>query len=335
MDRRWGLQRPPGRSPKPIFGLLHGSVVGAAQGVKAWKPGPATRFFPMIVSASYRTDIPAFYADWFMVRLSAGFVQVPSPYGGRPGTVSLRPGAVDGFVFWTRNATPMAAYWARVRRTAPFYVQWTVTGYPRALEAGTPAAPAAVARLRALARRFGPRVAVWRYDPIVLSTATPPAWHEANFARLARALAGATDEVVISFVQPYRKTVRNLDAAAARHGFVWRDPADDEKRALVARLVPLAQDCGMRLTLCTQPHLLAAGAAEARCIDATRLADLAGRPIAAHEKGNRPGCRCAESRDIGVYDSCAQGCVYCYAVAARERAAACIKRHNAGAAALG
>jgi len=289
----------------------------------------------MIVSASYRTDIPAFYAGWLMDRLDAGFVRVRNPYGGRPSTVSLRSGAVDGFVFWTRNAAPMARHWDQVRRVAPFYLQFTLTAYPRALEAGTLAPAAALRQMRDLARRFGPRAMVWRYDPIVLSTITPPDWHVANFARLARALAGIVDEVVISFVQPYRKTVRNLDSAARAYGFTWRDPGDDEKLTLVAQLVAIVRGAGMQLTLCTQPHLVVAGAGEARCIDAARLSVIAGRPIAAREKGNRAGCRCTESRDIGAYDSCAQGCVYCYAVADRHRAAEQLKRHDAAAPALG
>lgn len=289
----------------------------------------------MIVSASYRTDIPAFYADWLMARLAAGFAVVRSPYGGKPTTVSLRPESVDGFVFWTRNAAPMGRHWPRVRALAPFYVQFTLTGYPRTLEAGTLAPVAALRQIKTLARRFGSRAVVWRYDPIVLSSATPTEWHEATFGRLARSLAGVVDEVVVSFVQPYRKTVRNLDATARRHGFAWRDPDDGEKRALVARLVPLAHDQGMRLTLCTQPHLVVPGADEARCIDAARLSDIAGRPIVARAKGNRPGCRCAESRDIGAYDTCAQGCAYCYAVADRRRAILRLKRHEVAAPTLG
>ena len=289
----------------------------------------------MIVSASYRTDIPAFYADWLMARLAAGFVRVRSPYGGKPGTVSLQPEAVDGFVFWTRNAAPMTSHWERVCRIAPFYIQFTLTGYPRALEAGTLAPAAALRQLRALAQRFGPRAAVWRYDPIVLSTLTPATWHLANFAKLATALAGTVDEVVVSFVQPYRKTARNLDRAARLHGFAWCDPDEAEKRDLLTRLVPLAQARGMQLTVCTQPNLIVSGACEARCIDTARLSDVAGRPIAAREKGNRPGCRCAESRDIGAYDSCAQGCTYCYAVADRRRAMLQLRRHNATAPMLG
>jgi DNA repair photolyase len=290
----------------------------------------------MIVSASYRTDIPAYYGAWFLRRLAEGYAQVASPYGGADYRVSLARGDVDGFVFWTRNAGPFADALAAVRaRSFPFVVQFTITGCPRAIEPGTLDPDAAVAQLRALARDYGPRAAVWRYDPILVSDATPPDWHRANFARLAARLAPATDEVVVSFVAPYRKTARNLAAALSRHGLAWRDPPLAEKRALVVSLAAIAADHGMRLTLCTQPHLFpsslggeGSGVTAARCIDAERLSDVAGRAIAARTKGNRPGCLCAESRDIGAYDTCAQGCAYCYAVSTRAAAQAAVKTHD-------
>jgi Domain of unknown function (DUF1848) len=189
----------------------------------------------------------------------------------------------------------------------------------------------AAAQLRELRRRFGPRAAVWRYDPIVMTSALDAEAHAAAFAGLAAALSGIVDEVVLSFASPYRKTSRNLDRAARAHGFAWRDPPADEKRALLARLGAIAADAGMQPMLCTQPDLLLPGFGEARCIDARRLSDVAQAPVAAKESGNRPGCRCALSRDIGAYDTCPHGCVYCYAVADRDRAAARYKAHDPGA----
>jgi len=272
----------------------------------------------MIVSASYRTDIPAFYGRWFMNRLEAGFCRVMNPYGGAPSTVPLTRVAVDGFVFWSRNLAPFLVHLDEVKRRGfPFILQTTITGYPRALEASVPAAAQAAALLRAAAERFGPRTTVWRYDPILLTSITEADWHFANFARLAGELRDATDEVVVSFADFYAKTATNLAAAAGRHGFSWRDPDREEKRALLRRLASVAAEHGMALTLCTEPDLAPLVPA-ARCIDAERLSDIAGRPIVAREKGNRPGCACAESRDIGAYDSCPQGCVYCYAVRNRS-----------------
>jgi hypothetical protein len=274
----------------------------------------------VIVSASYRTDIPALYGAWFLNRLAAGHALVASPYGGRPYRVGLGRDEADGIVFWTRNAAPFRAGFATVAAGGiPFVVQYTLTGYPRAIEAAVPEAARGIDEIRRLREGFGRRAVVWRYDPILLTSLTGPGWHLTNFAALAAALKGATDEVVVSFAQAYAKTRRNLDAAARTHGFTWRDPELEEKRALLSRLRGIAGENGMRLTLCTQPDLTDAADA-ARCVDAARLSDIAGRAIGAREKGNRPGCLCAESRDIGAYDSCTQGCAYCYAV--RSNAAA-------------
>jgi len=270
----------------------------------------------MIISASYRSDIPAFHADWFLAALAAGEVAVANPYNRKSSIVDLRPGAVDGYVFWTRNARPFARGLAAVAAQGkPFVVQYTILGYPRSLDASVIDPSLAIADAREIARVHGKRVIVWRYDPILLTPETEPAWHRANFARAADALAGVADEVIVSFAQLYAKSARNL----AKAGVTWRVPELAEQAALIAELRAMAAARGMTLTLCTQPDLSAqSGAAGARCIDAARLGDLAGRPIPAATKGNRPGCLCAESRDIGSYDSCVHGCRYCYAVADHE-----------------
>ena len=281
----------------------------------------------MIISASYRTDIPAFYGDWFQSRLDAGFCRTVNPYGRQIHTVRLDADAVSGFVFWTKNLGPFRPVLDDVRgRGFPFVVQYTINGYPRALETSVTAAGRAIDHMRALAREFGPRAGVWRYDPVVGTALTPPDWHVGNFTRLADKLAGATDEVVISFAHVYRKTRLNMDAASRFHGFSWDDPPDDDKRALAARLATIAAERGIGLTVCSQEAYLVPGAAAARCIDADRLSDVAGRAVTARRKGNRPGCMCAESRDIGDYDTCPHGCVYCYAVRTRALAR---RRHGA------
>ncbi|MCY4394405.1 MAG: DUF1848 domain-containing protein [Rhodospirillaceae bacterium] len=293
----------------------------------------------MIISASYRTDVPAFYSDWFLNRIAVGEVRFRNPFGGGTVSVSLRRADVGGIVFWTRNFAPLVDRLTPVTdRGWPFVVQFTVTGYPRLLEPSVIRAVDAAAQIALVARRFGPRAAVWRYDPILLSSATGAEWHRETFARLASLLRGHVDEAVLSFVEPYRKTRRNLDRLARDTGLEWRLPEADEKAELVHDLAGIAGDAGMALTLCTQPALaetVAGVAAPARCIDALRLGDVAGRPIATPTRGNRPGCLCAQSRDIGAYDTCPHGCVYCYAVADRSRAKAAHIRRDDGAAMLG
>ncbi len=284
----------------------------------------------MIISASYKTDIPAFYGRWFLNRLDAGHCRMVNPYGGQTYRVDLTRPAVDGFVFWTKNLGPFLDALDTVRDAGfPFIVQYSITGLPTALERSVPDWTLAVDHMKRLRDRWGPRAAVWRYDPVAVTAATPAAWHRATFARLAGALRGLTDEAVLSFLQPYRKTARNLAVA----GIAWRDPEVEEKRALLADLAGIAAAEGMALTLCTQPELVdgpgvAPGVVAARCVDAARLSDVAGRLLTMREKGNRAGCFCAESRDIGAYDTCPHGCVYCYAVADRKAAQRRLGMHD-------
>lgn len=269
----------------------------------------------MIISASYRTDIPAFYGDWLMNRLRAGFCLVRNPYGGQISRVSLSPGDIDGLVLWTKNIGPFLRHLPTLAaRGLPFVVQHSITGYPRELERATPPIDRVLDSAARLASAHGPRALVWRYDPILLSSLTPLSFHLDHFGRLCESLRGLCDEVTVSFLRVYAKSRRHLDTAATRHGFDWRDPPLQAKRDLIEALVPIAQSNGMRLSVCAQSELLVPGAIAARCVDAQRLSDIAGHTIRAKARGNRAGCGCAESRDIGAYDTCPHGCAYCYAV---------------------
>jgi uncharacterized protein DUF1848 len=295
----------------------------------------------VIVSASFRTDIPAFYGRWFINRLRAGACEVRNPYGGQIYTVSLTREDVDGFVFWTKNIGPFLRHLPEVReRGFPFIVQHTINGYPRALESRVAHDSRTIGYVRRVSATYGSDVVVWRYDPILLSSLTPPDWHRRRFASLARRLEGATNEVTVSFAQVYQKTRRNLNAAAREHGFTWDEHervAPDDLRALLVDLAQIAAAHGMRMTACSQRALLIPGLiSEARCVDAERLARVAGAPLPgkARLKGNRPECGCYESRDIGAYDTCPHGCVYCYAVQDRDLALRRYRRHDPESAVL-
>jgi hypothetical protein len=283
----------------------------------------------VIISASYKTDIPAFYGEWFMNRLRAGFCKMVNPYNRRVIRVSLLPETVDGIVFWTKNVGPFIKYLPEVQsRGFPFILQHTINGYPKALEQAVVDAPRAIKHLRQVADTYGPRVAVWRYDTIVNSSLTPREFHLETFARLAKSLEGATDEVVISFAHFYNKTLRNMRQAATEHGFSWSDPSDEWKQSLAAELASVAAAHQIQLTVCSQPQFITASCAEARCVDATRLASITGKPVMACLKGNRKECGCFESRDIGEYDTCPHGCVYCYAVHNQALAKSRYKQHD-------
>lgn len=283
----------------------------------------------MIISASYKTDIPTFYGQWFINRVRAGFCQVYNPYSRKSYRVELSRGSVDGFIFWTKNIGPFLPYLQEVHALGyPFIVNYTINGYPRELESAVIDAERSIELFKRVRDSYGPHVPVWRYDTILETSLTPYSFHVHNFERLCRQLSGSTNEVIISYAQFYKKTRQNLDKASRLRDFTWTDPSMDEKRALTSQLALIASAHGIRLSICSQPEYLAVGSNEARCIDASRLALVAGHQFPYRQKGTRPQCGCHESRDIGDYDTCPQGCVYCYAVRRQELAQVRYKKHH-------
>ena len=203
----------------------------------------------------------------------------------------------------------------------------TVTGYPRGWEVATPKVAAVLPVLRRLVDNYGPEVLVLRYGSVISGPALRLDWQRQHFARLAAGMAGLSNEVVFSFVQVYVKTRRNV----AHAGLSWIDPTAAEKSALLAGLATLAQAHGFAPRLCSQSDLIRPPLRPARCINAQRFERLTGTPMIARSKANQPGCLCAESRDIGAYDSCAHGCQYRYAARDRQRAKQAIAGHDPGA----
>lgn len=288
----------------------------------------------MIVSASRRTDVPAFFGEWFRRRLDAGFCLVSNPFNPRQVTrVSLQPEGVDAFVFWTRNSRPFVPVIEELetaRFNSVFLV--TLTGYGPPLEPGSPPPRDAVDSMRDLAQRIGPERITWRYDPIVLGPGLGPEEHRRRFAELAAALDGATARVVTSFVDLYRKTTRRLSALP--DGAAWlNDPAlHPEAASLLGALADIAGEHGMSLRTCAEhgDHS-AVGVSPGACIDATWLEQLFGRRFPhSKDRGQRPHCRCAPARDIGVPDTCLHGCRYCYATISHWAAVRNHARHDPG-----
>ncbi len=276
----------------------------------------------MIISASYKTDIPTFYGEWFMNRVRAGYCKIVNPWNrNQISRVSLDLQDVDGIIFWTKNIAPFLPHLKEIHGLGyRFIVQHTINNYPRALEHSVVDAQRSVQHLREVSNAYGPRTCVWRYDTIIMSSLTPPEFHRENFARLCDDLNGVTDEVVVSFANLYQKTLRNMNRAGEEFGFTWHDPTADEKRSLLRDLIPIANAKGMQVTVCSQPDLVVPGTSEARCIDARRLEEVTGRSIRAELRGARKECGCFASKDIGDYDTCPHGCVYCYAVQNRSLA---------------
>lgn len=263
----------------------------------------------MIISASRRTDLPAAHADWLIRRFEEGFALVRNPMNPKQvRRVSLVPEDVDGIVFWTKNPSPLLDR-LDVFRPHAYYFQYTLTGYGRDAEANLPDCDARLDAFRRLADRLGPERVLWRYDPIVLSSRYPQAWHLENFARLANALRGCTDQVTISFVDVYARNRKRLEELGAQ------PVGEAEMRSMARTMAKIAAENGMRAVACCEPADLAeCGVAAAKCVDAARLGRIGGVPLReARDPNQRERCGCAPSVDIGAYNTCPHGCAYCYA----------------------
>jgi hypothetical protein len=278
-----------------------------------------------IISASRRTDIPAFFSEWLLRRLDAGFCEVWQPFAHHWFRVSLEPAEVAGIVLWTKNLGPLLPALDRVRRLAPFYVQFTITGHGEQLEPGVPPAMQAVEQFRELVARFGLGVAVWRFDPIVFVREQEPRHTLLRFRALAAQLEGLTDECVISFMSQYPRQAR----AFSRAGLAWREPTAQERVDLAGELAELARTHGMMLSACCNPDIIGGTVRKAHCVDALRLRRL-GAPLPEKwpSAPSREGCGCAKSVDIGAYDMCGGGCLYCYANRDHDLARRNLARHR-------
>ncbi|MFH1532461.1 MAG: DUF1848 domain-containing protein [Pseudomonadota bacterium] len=278
----------------------------------------------MILSASRRTDLPAWHIDWLLAGLRRGWVEIPNPF--RPtqiSRISLRPEDVDAVFFWTRDIRPMLPHLddPSVSQLRSVFL-YTITGYGEPLEPRIPPWEVATASLRALSARVGPARVVWRYDPMILGDGLlSPASHRARFRDLARALEGATERVVISLIDWYRKTERAMKPHLLGReppGAQRTGPVDPSLLDLIRDLRDTATDHGIEAAGCCEPEwheraLLPGGS----CVDGELLRRLWGLEVPGlRDPGQRKACRCAPSRDIGRYDTCSGGCRYCYATLA-------------------
>ena len=279
----------------------------------------------MIISASRRTDIPAYYPDWFCNRLREGFVCVRNPMNfHQVGRIALSLDVVDGIVFWTKDPRPLMPRLEELR-AYPYYFQFTLTPYGKDIEPGLPDKDAALLpAFQALSRMIGPERVIWRYDPILLTARYTPDFHIAAFRQMAQRLEGYTHKCVISFVDLYRNTQARMS------GLGFAPLAETEIAELAPRLAEIAGRHRLVLETCAETiDLQRFGVAHGRCIDRRLLEQLAGCRLALErDRNQRPACGCMASIDIGMYDTCRHGCKYCYATHSPKTVARNAKAHD-------
>jgi hypothetical protein len=289
-----------------------------------------------IISVSRRTDVPAFYGPWFMRRIREGYAGVASPFGGKRYLVSLRPHDVSCFVFWSKDFTPFIEHFNMLDRLGyRFYFNYTLTALPAVFESRVDK-DAALKSLLYLSDIYSPRHINWRFDPIIFSSITPADFYIDAFSHVAARLEGRVERCYFSFVCQYAKVKRNFLRVLVPAGIDVIDPHPDEKIALADRLASIAERHGIQMYSCCGDYLLSPSVHKAHCIDGTLIQQLfAPAGFEYREKGTRDECGCTESIDIGTYDTCPHGCVYCYANANKAVAARAFESHDPESAFLG
>lgn len=263
----------------------------------------------MILSVSRRTDIPAFYSDWFFNRIEAGYVDVRNPMNiHRVSRVKITPDVVDCMVFWSKNPKPMLSRLDRLSQYQ-YYFQFTLNPYDQHIEKEVPLKRNIFDTFRELSDRIGKERLVWRYDPILISDKIDVNYHIKYFEEIAKRISGYSERCVISFVDLYKKVVSNISELNIR------EPNSDEIEKLVSALVPIAASYGFTIQSCAEHIDLGDfGISHGACIDPLLISHLIGQPIRVHkDKNQRAECGCVESIDIGEYNTCQHYCAYCYA----------------------
>lgn len=289
-----------------------------------------------IISVSRRTDIPAFYGDWFMNRIREGFAGHINPFGGQKYVVSLKPDDVECLVFWSKNYLPFIDKLNILQEIGYlFYFNYTITGLPKLFEYNLVDSRLAINSLIDLSKMFTPEHINWRYDPIVISDATDYRFHVENFANIAAKLAGHVKRCYFSFAIHYGKVKRNCDALKVQHNVTIVDQENDYKISLANELAEIATKYGIILYTCSGDFLINDKILKAHCIDINIIKQLLHCNSSYVEKSTRKECGCVESTDIGAYDTCPHGCVYCYANVNKNRAKHVFDSHDFKAAYLG
>jgi len=262
----------------------------------------------MIISASRRTDIPSFYSEWFFNRIKEGFVLVRNPMNyHQVSKVNLKPDVVDGIVFWTKNPLPMLDRLSELKDYM-FYFQFTITPYGTDIEPNIPSKT--IDTFKRLADIIGPERVIWRYDPIFINENYTYDYHLNTFGKIANELKGYTNKIIFSFIAiKYREVKRNIKRLALQ------DINPDTQIKMAEQLAQIAKSNNLQIESCADTfNLEKFGIGQARCIDDKLFGKLLGCELdITKDKNQRTECGCITSIDIGMYNTCLNGCLYCYA----------------------
>lgn len=276
----------------------------------------------MIINASARTDIPAYFSEWFFQRLKEGYVYVRNPY--YPTQITkyiLTEDVVDSIVFCTKNPRPMLSCLDELKSYHPYFFI-TITPYDQHIEPNVPPYQEVIYDFQVLSKQLGKQSVALRYDPIFINSCYTMEKHIQVFDDITKQLEGYTEECIISFIDLYAKTKKNF------HGV--QEVSISQQITLAKAFSKIAKQRGIHIKTCAEEiDLLEYGITHEGCITKQILKDVIGYNLI--EQKSRPlrkACHCYPTRDIGEYNTCMHGCLYCYANEDKQLVIEKLKRHD-------
>lgn len=290
---------------------------------------------PMIVSASRATDVPAFYTPWFFDRLQKGYVRWRNPFSGYDSYVSFAN--TRFIVFWSKNPAPLIPYLPVLHDMGiGCYIHFTLNDYEaEGLEPGVPSFHQRTDTFKRLVDILGIGSVVWRFDPLILTDKIDIENLIEKITRIGYELKGYTEKLVFSFadIAGYKKVGRNLSHASVNYS-EWDEASMNEFAARISEIN--LKRWNYTLATCAEAIDLSEYRIEHnRCIDPNLIAHLSPNDAnlqnflyyAKTDSGQRKACGCILSKDIGAYNTCPHGCLYCYANTSTSSALANYNRH--------
>lgn len=277
----------------------------------------------MIINTGGRTDTVQYYTEWLLRRFPEGYVLSRNPlFPNKVTRYELTPDKVDCVVFCSKNYKPILPRLHEITDRFPTYFHYTITAYGKDIEPGVPSITESMETLIALSESVGKQRVAWRYDPVLLTKDYTIQRHLETFEQMAHALAPYIDRCIFSFVEMYKKLELNMPELIPL--------SKDDRHALAQGLGAIAGTYGITIQTCgTNGDYTRYGIHSSGCM----TLDILGKANeisfkSLKHRGMRQGCHCIESRDIGAYDTCLNGCKYCYANKSPKKALENHKYHD-------
>lgn len=277
----------------------------------------------MIINTGGRTDTVQYYTKWLLKRFAEGYVYSRNPlFPNKVTQYELTPDKVDAVQFCSKNYAPILSDLSQITERFPTYFHYTITAYGKDIEPGVPTIAESMETLKKLTALVGKQRVAWRYDPVLLTKKYTMQTHLDTFAYMAKELTPYVDRCIFSFVEMYKKLECNMPEIILL--------TEQDKNILAQGLGEIAQKYGLYLQTCgTNGDYRQYGIHPSGCM----TLDIMGKANnlqfrALKHRGMRQGCHCIESRDIGAYDTCMNGCKYCYANKNPQKAFENYKYHD-------